>query len=92
MKHKLIMEDFQILPSVGAVINTKTGDTFPLMADGSIGWDEPENIVDMWDDKFNTQEWFNSLHTLDKSIVDGVIKRLKHKKTNWKPVPFSGGK
>ena len=79
MKHKLIKEDFQILPSVGAVINTKTGDTFPLMADGSIGWDEPENIVDMSNDSFSSQEWFDSLHSLDLYVVGEVLKKLKGK-------------
>ena len=77
MKHKLIKEDFQILPSVGAVLNTKTGDTFPLMADGSIGWDEPENIVDMSNDSFSSQEWFDSLHSLDLYVVGKVLKKLK---------------
>ena len=77
MKHKLIKEDFQILPSVGAVLNTKTGDTFPLMADGSIGWDEPENIVDMSNDSFSSQEWFDYLHSLDLYVVVEVLKKLK---------------
>ena len=70
-------DNLSLLPSVGSVINTKTGDTFPLMADGSIGWDEPENIVDMSNDSFSSQEWFDSLHSLDLYVVGEVLKKLK---------------
>ena len=37
-------KDLELLPSVGCVINTKNGDTFPLMSDDSIGFDEPMNL------------------------------------------------
>ena len=68
--------DLELLPSVGCVINNKNGDTFPLMADDSIGFDEPMNIVEMYNDPFNSEEWFNSLHTCDKPIVNEVLHEL----------------
>ena len=33
-------ENLELLPSVGAVINNKTGDVFDIMADGTIDKDE----------------------------------------------------
>ena len=68
--------DLELLPSVGCVINNKNGDTFPLMGDDSIGFDEPMNIVEMYNDPFNSEEWFNSLHTCDKPIVNKVLHKL----------------
>jgi len=68
--------DLELLPSVGCVINTQNGDTFPLMGDDSIGFDEPMNIVEMYNDPFNSEEWFNSLHTCDKPIVNEVLHEL----------------
>ena len=69
-------KDLSLLPSVGSVINNKNGDTFPLMDDDSIGFDEPMNIVEMYNDPFNSEEWFNSLHTCDKPIVNEVLHEL----------------
>ena len=68
--------DLELLPSVGCVINNKNGDTFPLKGDDSIGFDEPMNIVEMYNDPFNSEEWFNSLHTCDKPIVNEVLHEL----------------
>ena len=69
-------KDLELLPSVGCVINTKNGDTFPLMDDDSIGFDEPMNIVEMYEDDFNSAEWFASLHTCDKPVVNKVLMEL----------------
>ena len=69
-------KDLTILFSVGCVLNTKNGDTFPLMGDASIGCDEPMNIVEMYNDPFNSEEWFNSLHTCDKPVVNKVLMNL----------------
>ena len=69
-------ENLELLPSVGAVINTKTGDVFDIMADNTIDFNDPSNILEMWNDQFNCEEWFNALHTLDRSVVDRVIKTL----------------
>ena len=68
--------DLELLPSVGCVINNKNGDTFPLMADDSIDFDDPMNVVEMYNDQFNSEEWFNSLHTCDKPIVNKVLHKL----------------
>ena len=70
-------ENLELLPSVGAVINNKTGDVFDIMADGTIDFNDPSNILEMWNDQFNCEEWFNALHTLDRSVVDRVINNLK---------------
>ncbi len=69
-------ENLELLPSVGAVINTKTGDVFDLNADNTIDFTDPSCIVDMYNDQFNCEEWFNALHTLDKSVVDRTLKNL----------------
>jgi hypothetical protein len=62
---------------VGAVINTKTGDVFDINADNTIDYSDPSCIVEMWNDQFNCEEWFNALHTLDRSVVDRVLNNLK---------------
>tara|TARA_X000001382_G_scaffold67982_1_gene47212 strand:+ start:837 stop:1112 length:276 start_codon:yes stop_codon:yes gene_type:complete len=69
-------KDLELLPSVGAVINTKNGDTFPLMNDDSIDFTADMNVVDMWNDQFSSEEWFNSLHTCDKPVVNEVLMNL----------------
>ena len=69
-------ENLELLPSVGAVINNKTGDVFDVMVDNSIDFNDPSNIVEMYNDQFNCEEWFTSLHTLDKSVVDRTLKNL----------------
>ena len=76
-KMNLVTEDKVVLPSVGAVIDTKTGDVFDIMADDTIDFNDPSNILEMWNDQFNCEEWFNALHTLDRSVVDRVINNLK---------------
>ena len=68
--------DLELLPSVGCVINNKNGDTFPLMADDSIDFDDPMNVVEMYNDQFNSEEWVNSLHTCDKPVVNKVLMNL----------------
>ena len=65
------------LDSVGCVINNKNGDTFPLLSNGDIGFDEPMNVMDMKDDMFSSQEWFDSLGFGDDTIVEGVIENLE---------------
>ena len=69
-------DNLELLPSVGAVINTKNGDTFPLMADDSIDFTDPMNVVDMYNDQFSSEEWFTSLHTCDKPVVNEVLMNL----------------
>ena len=38
---------------------------------------EDTDILEMWNDQFNCEEWFNALHTLDRSVVDRIINNLK---------------
>ena len=68
--------DLVNLFSVGAVLDKVSGDTFPMMSDGDIGFDEPMNIMDMKDDMFSSQEWFDSLGFGEDTIVDEVIDNL----------------
>ena len=68
--------DLVNLFSVGAVLDKVSGDTFPMMNDGDIGFDEPMNVMDMKDDMFSSQEWFDSLGFGDDTIVDEVIDNL----------------
>ena len=68
--------DLVNLFSVGAVLDKVSGDTFPMMNDGDIGFDEPMNIMDMKDDMFSSQEWFDSLGFGEDTIVDEVIDTL----------------
>jgi len=69
-------ENMAFLPSVGAVINTKTGDVFDINADNTIDYSDPSCIVEMWNDQFNCEEWFNALHTCDKPVVNEVLMNL----------------
>ena len=49
-------KDLTILFSVGNVLNTKTGDTFPIMADGGFDFEDGMNVVT---DEFDTYWWEN---------------------------------
>ena len=77
MNLKKFDENLELLPSVGAILNTKNGDVYDINADNTIDFNDPSNIVEMWNDQFNCEEWFNSLHTLDRSVVDRTINNLK---------------
>ena len=81
LKDYLIENDRKIgdlvnLFSVGSVLDKVSGDTFPMMNDNTIGFDEPMNIMDMKDDMFSSQEWFDSLGFGEDTIVDEVIDNL----------------
>ena len=49
-------KDLTILFSVGNVLNTKTGDTFPIMADGGFDFEDGMNVIT---DEFDTYWWEN---------------------------------
>ena len=66
--------DVALLFSVGSVLDKVSGDTFPMMNDNTIGFDEPMNLMDM--DDFSSSEWFDSLGFGDDTIVDEVIDNL----------------
>jgi hypothetical protein len=71
------------LSSVGCVINSNNGLVCPVMANGSIDLEDLSdsmNILDMKDDMFSSTDWFDSLSSEDKEIVDEVINKLKGKK------------
>ena len=69
-------DNLELLPSVGAVINTKTGDVFRMMADNTIHFTDGMCVVDLWNDQFNSQEWCDTLHTCDKPVVNKVLMNL----------------
>ena len=69
-------DNMELLPSVGAAINTKTGDVFDINADNTIDYNDPMCIVEMYNDQFNCEEWFNALHTCDKPVVNEVLMNL----------------
>ena len=69
-------DDLAFIPSVGSVINTKDGDIFPIMSDDTIDFTDPSCVVEMYNDPFNSEEWFTSLHTCDKPVVDKTLKNL----------------
>tara|TARA_B100000965_G_scaffold403936_1_gene433350 strand:- start:469 stop:888 length:420 start_codon:yes stop_codon:yes gene_type:complete len=48
--------DLTILFSVGCVLNTKTGDTFPMMADDTFDFEDGMNVVT---DEFDVYWWEN---------------------------------
>ena len=76
MNLKKFDENLELLPSVGAILNTKNGDVYDINADNTIDFNDPSNVVEMYNDQFNCEEWFTSLHTLDKSVVDRTLKKL----------------
>ena len=77
MNLKKFDENLELLPSVGAILNPKNGDVYDINADNTIDFSDPSNVVEMWNDQFNCEEWFNALHTLDRSVVDRVLNNLK---------------
>ena len=69
--------DLTNLFSVGTVLDTVSGDTFPMLAGGAIGFDETMNLMDMdiSDDSF---DWYDSLANSDKEVVDEVMDDLAY--------------
>ena len=68
--------DLTILFSVGCVINTENGDTFPLMNNNSIDFsdDEKMNVVT---DEFD-QYWFDQLGFGEEVVVKDTIENVKN--------------
>ena len=64
------------LSSVGTVLDTETGDTYPMDLDGMPVIDDSMNIMDMYDDMFSSQEWFDSLSNEDLNTVVGIYGAL----------------
>ena len=70
------------LPSVGAVLNTENGDLLPVNEDSSIDFDEGvmNNLMDM-DISDESEEWYESLHPVDKKVVDETMDELGYQRT-----------
>ena len=67
------------LSSVGCVVNSNNGLVCPVMANGSIDLEDLSDsmsILDMKDDMFSSSDWFGSLSSEDKKIVDDIISDL----------------
>ena len=67
--------DVELLFSVGSALDKVSGDTFPMLAGGAIGFDEPMNLMEM-DNSDDSWEWYNSLANSDREIVDEVMDEL----------------
>ena len=52
-----------MLFSVGCVFDKETGNTFPIMDEGKIDFDNPVNILEC------NPEWFDNLNLLDFDVV-----------------------
>ena len=66
------------LNSVGTVLDTETGDTYPMDVDGMPIMDESMNIMDMYDDVFSSQEWFDLLSDEDLNTIVGIYGTLPY--------------
>ena len=64
--------DVVILNSVGTALDKVSGDTFPMLVGGAIGFDERMNLMEM-DNSDDSWEWYNSLAFGEKEIVDEVM-------------------
>ena len=69
--------DVVLLFSVGAALDKISGDTFPMLVGGKIGFDEPMNLMDM-DISYDSKEWYDSLAFGEKLIVDEVMDNLSY--------------
>jgi len=73
-------KDLTILFTVGCVLNTENGDTFPMMEDDTFDFNDPMNVLDMDNDRFSSEEWFETLAWNEDVVVEDTIKYLKEKK------------
>ena len=69
--------DVVLLFSVGTALDKVSGDTFPMLVGGKIGFDEPMNLMEM-DISDDSWEWYNSLAFGEKEIVDEVMDELSY--------------
>ena len=69
--------DLVNLFSVGTVLDKVSGDTFPMLPGGAIGFDETMNLMEM-DISDDSWEWYNSLANSDKEVVDEVMDDLSY--------------
>jgi len=71
------IEDVVLLFSVGAALDKVSGDTFPMLIGGKIGFESPMNLMDM-DISDDSKEWYDSLAFGEKGIVDEVMDDLAY--------------
>ena len=69
--------DIALLFSVGTALDKVSGDTFPMLIGGKIGFESPMNLMDM-DISNESKEWYNSLAFGEKGIVDEVMDDLAY--------------
>ena len=69
--------DVALLFSVGAALDKVSGDTFPMLVGGKIGFESSMNLMDM-DISSTSKEWYNSLAFGEKLIVDEVMDDLSY--------------
>ena len=69
--------DLVNLFSVWTVLDKVSGDTFPMLPGGAIGFDETMNLMEM-DNSDDSWEWYNSLANSDKEVVDEVMDDLSY--------------
>ena len=69
--------DLVNLFSVGTVLDKVSGDKFPMLPGGAIGFDETMNLMEM-DNSDDSWEWYNSLANSDKEVVDEVMDDLSY--------------
>jgi len=65
--------DLTILFSVGCVLNTENGDTFPMMEDDTFDFEDGMNVVN---DEFD-EYWWETLTGNDEVVVKDTIKWVK---------------
>ena len=68
--------DLTILFSVGCVLNTENGDTFPMMEDDTFDFEDGMNVVN---DEFD-EYWWETLTGNDEVVVKDIIKYVKERK------------
>ena len=69
-------KDLTILFTVGCVLNTENGDTFPMLEDNTFDFEDPINIVTDEMDDF----WFESLGWNEDVVVEDTINYIKGNK------------
>ena len=69
--------DVVLLFSVGTALDKISGDTFPMLVGGKIGFESPMNLMDM-DISEDSFDWYNSLANSDKEVVDEVMDDLSY--------------
>ena len=60
---KMNLKNFTMLFSVSVALDKESGNTFPIMDEGKIDFDNPVNILEY------DEEWFGNLDLLDFDVV-----------------------